>query len=868
MSVRKEGKKHNVPRTAQWLISHSVRVEDRDAVLGDFEEFFSEIAVRKGRKRALLWYWKQVFRSLPRILFHYMRMPFVMFRNYLMTSLRSLRKNKLNSLLNISGLSVGMACCILILVFVRDELSFDRFHEEADRIYRVVIEEFSGGSSRTGAGTPEPIGAALVEEFPEVTRSVRIYHPSWVDKWAVSLDERSFYEENVYFADNHFLDVFTFPLLSGDPATALEGPRTAVITRSTAEKYFGEDSPLGKTLTIDGRIDVRITGVAEDIPHNSHLFFNLLISFDAMPDEWVIGNWRTHNMYTYLLLNRNYPPERFDGGLDAFIKKHFGPVKGFRLIFQPLSDVHLHSRRFEQDLAREKGDMAAVRVFSLIAVLILLMACVNFMNLTTARSMTRAKEVGLRKVIGARRSQLRRQFLGESVLSALIAFGGALFLALSLLPVLSSVTGRKLSLFQHDLPLEMMMLFWGAVLVGLLSGSYPAVFLSRFRPADVLKRKAGFGPKDVLIRRGLVLFQFSISVFLIIGTAVIFKQNRFCRNADLGFDKEQTVVIPLWNSRAKVEYASFKNRLLESPLFKEAAGASAYPGGSVGTRGMLPEGGVWHPRNSIFVDPGFIPALDLEIVEGRNFSEKVASDAGDAYIVNQAAVQAFGWDRGVGKRLYWKGDRNKKGRVVGVVKDFHYASFHEKIEPLVLMMNTRWAAHVLVRLETKRIRESLAVLRGAWEIFNPDHPLEYSFLDSRFEELYRSEERMGKIFEFFTFIALFISCLGLFGLAAQIVEQRTKEAGIRKVLGASSSGIVFLFSREFLKWVLWANLFAWPAAYLAMRQWLQNFSYRTRLGWEIFAGASALALAVAFLTVAWQSYKASRTDPARSLRYE
>ncbi|MBN1274620.1 MAG: ABC transporter permease [Candidatus Aminicenantes bacterium] len=856
------------PRIAQWFFSRSVRSEDREILLGDFQEFFSEISVKKGRRYALLWYWKQIFRSFPRILAHTLWAPFVLLRNYLLVSVRNFRKSKLNFLINVSGLAVGMACCMLILVFIMDELSFDRFQKNGDRIFRVVCEELQRGAWETGAGTPEPLGAALVEEFPEVVRAVRIYHPSWVTKWAVSHEGRSFYEEDVYFTDSSFLEVFTFPLIKGDPETALKGPRTAVITQAASEKYFGDRSPLGEILTIDGRIEVRITGLAGDIPHNSHLFFSLLVSFDAMPDKWVLNNWRTLNMYTYLLLNQPHSPEAFESRLGLVIKKNFGPVSDFRFIFQPLLDIHLHSRRFGFDLARHKSDIAYVTIFSLIAVFILLLACVNFMNLTTARSMKRAKEVGLRKVIGARKSQLRKQFLGESVLSALAAFAAALFLAFGFLPFLSRLTERKLSLTQHNLPLELLLLFMGAILVGLFSGSYPAMFLSRFRPVDVLKGDFGSGRKSVFVRRILVLFQFSISVFLIIGTAVIFKQNRFCRKTNLGFDKEQVVVVPLWDSRSKAGFDSFKDKLREDPLIKGVAGASEIPGGSIGTRGMLPENNTWAPQNSIFVDENFIQVMGLEIVEGRNFSREIASDEDDAYMVNEAAVRAFGWEKAVGKRLFWRGDRNKKGQVVGVVKDFHYASFHQKIEPLVLMMNTRWASYALVRIQMDKISESLASIRKTWKTLHPDHPLEYSFLDSRFEELYRSEERMGKIFEFFTLIALFISCLGLFGLAAQLVEHKAKEAGIRKVLGASPEGIAFLFSREFLKWVLLANIFAWPAAYWAMHRWLQNFVYRTSLGWEIFVASSVLAVVVAFLTVGWQSFRAARTDPARSLRYE
>ena len=856
------------PKGAQRILKSLLKKEQREWILGDFEELFQSEVVEHGKTRAKLWYWAQVLKSIPSFIRNLIYWSAAMFKNYLCIALRNLKRHKLYSFINISGLAVGLACCVLIFMFVRHELSYDRFHVHSDRIYRAVVGEHQNGKWIYSVGTPEPLGAALEQELPEVVKSVRFFHPSWIEKWAVSYKNKSFYEEQVFFTDPSFFKVFSFPLIQGNPGSALNEPHSIVISQNAAQKYFGSENPMGKVLLIDDSIETKVTGVTENVPPNSHFSFDFLVSFDAMPHKWILNNWRSQNCYTYLLLQRSFSPSELEPKLSQFLKKHFGPVKNVKFEFQPLTDIHLHSRDFRQDMASHIGDINSVYVFSGIAVFILIIACINFVNLTTARSISRAKEVGMRKVIGAQRSQLIRQFFGESILFSLMALFLAFILALSMIPNLNRVIGQNLSLDQSRL-LETGLIFLGiALMAGILSGVYPALYLSRFQPIKVIRENYHTGAKSSGFRKVLVVAQFTISIALIIGTLVISQQNRFLRNKNLGFDQEQVLVVPLWDSQAQKKFPAFKNTLLKIPEIMSVSGSSSIPGKSVGTRGVKPEGNPWSPRNSLIVDEDFIPTFGIELKEGRNFSKKFPSDREDAYIINQAAVDEFGWEEPLAKQLIWKGDKNGKGTVIGVIKDFHYQSLHQKIEPLVLFMAWRAASYTSIRIRTQNTLDTIASIKKGWNEFHPGHSFEYFFVDSYFDRLYRSEIRMGQIFRYFTFLALFISCLGLFGLTSFMVSQRTKEIGIRKVLGASGGNIVMLFSKEFMKWVVLSNLISWPLAYVLMKQWLQNFAYRIQIPLWAFLASAFIAVMIAFFTVSIQSLRAARTDPVESLRYE
>jgi len=856
------------PKFAQWLLDIFLKKEQEEWILGDFEELFQSVAMDYGKNRAKAWYWIQVLKSVPSFIRNFIYWSAAMFKNYLNIALRNLKRHKLYSFINISGLAIGLACCILIFIYVKHELGYDRFHENSDHIYRAVLGEYQKGKWIYSVGTPEPLGAALEQELPEVEQSVRFFHPPWIEKWAVSYQKKSFYEEQVFFTDPSFFEVFSFPLVHGDPRSVLDKPHSIVISQDAAQKYFGAENPLGKVLMIDNHIETQVTGVTEGVPPNSHFSFDFLVSFDAMPYKWIFNNWRTQNCYTYLLLQRTYSSSELEPKLSQFQKKHFGPIENIKLDFQPLTDIHLHSRDFRQDIASHIGDINSVYIFSAIAALILIIACINFVNLTTARSINRAKEVGMRKVIGAQRTQLIRQFFGESILFSLMALFLAVFLAIGLMPHLNRLIGQNLSLSQNSF-FETGLIFLGiALIAGILSGIYPALYLSKFQPIKVIQENYSTGTKSYGFRKVLVVAQFTISIVLIIGTLVIFRQNRFCMNKNLGFDQEQILVVPMWDSQAQRGFSAFKNKLLKNPEVISVSGSSSIPGKSVGTRGMKPEGNPWFPRDSIVVDEDFIPTFGIKLIQGRNFSKEFPSDSGDAYIINQAAAKEFGWEEPIGKQFIWRGDRNEKGTVIGVIQDFHYKSLHQRLEPLVLFMSSGAAAYTSIRIRTQSTLNTIASIKKNWNDFHPGHSFEYFFMDNHFDRLYRSEKRMGKIFQYFTFLALFISCLGLFGLTSFMVNQRTKEIGIRRVLGASGGSIVMLFSKEFMKWVLVANLLAWPIAYVVMNQWLQNFAYRININLWAFLASAFIAFLIAFFTISFQSLKAARTDPVESLRYE
>ena len=796
----------------------------------------------------------------------YWRMGMV--KNYLKLALRNMRRHRAFAFINIAGLSAGIACCLMIFLFVRDELSFEAFHINAGRIHRTILDEFVDGKWEHNVGSPDLLGPALVEECPEIISCVRLFNPQWIGKWTISKGKIYFYEKNLYFADSAIFEVFTFPLVQGNPETALLDPNSLVITDKMARKYFGSEDPMGKTLTIQDAVEVKITGVAKDIPSNTHFRFDFLASFESMPYKWATNTWRTQQFYTYVLLDKEYPQGQLNEKLSAFIKKHLGKQTNMALRLQPIEDIHLYSRHFNQDPALNNSDIAYVYIFITIAVFILAIACINFMNLSTARSAKRAREVGMRKVMGAHRSQLIKQFMGESFLFSLLAAALAVVLVLLFLPQFNNFAGKDIAL-----TLGNVLFFGGGLLgtifiVGFFSGSYPALFLSRFQPIDTLKNDLSTGKNGILFRRALVFLQFTVSIGLIIGTFIVHGQIQYCLNKNLGFDKERVVVLPLRSGSVAARYGSFKNELAQHSSILDVGGASTVPGKSVGCRGMFPEGNQWYPRNSIFVDYDFIPTMGIEIIEGRNFSIDHPTDVEDAYIVNEAAVKSFGWDRPVGKKIIWAGDKNKKGYVIGVVKDFHYASFHEEIAPLILHMSAGVPSYLSIRLQGKNLSRTMSFLEDKWKEFYPGHPFDYFFLDENFNSLYKSEEKMGSLFRIFTALGLIISCLGLYGLSSFLMEQRTKEIGIRKVLGASVIRILFMVSGEFVRWVVLANVVAWPIIYFAMKQWLENFAYRISIPILAFLLSAVIVLIIALLTIAYQSIKAAWANPADSLRYE
>ncbi|MBN1274444.1 MAG: ABC transporter permease [Candidatus Aminicenantes bacterium] len=797
-----------------------------------------------------------------------------MIKNYLKTALRNIKKHKAYSVINIAGLAVGMACCMLIILFVRDELSYDRYHEKAERIYRLVDAfDMSGGLSRYFALSSAPFAPALIKEFPEVEDAVRLIPGR---RRLVAYGENKHYEDNLFFADASLFHIFTFPLLKGDAQTALKSPHTIVISEKTARKYFGSEDPMDKVLQVNEQ-DYVVTGVMENMPENSHFqadIFTSMATLEKIPSlqENYFQSWARHEFYTYLLLQEGFDFKVLESKLPGFIDRHaaaqiqkiLGSTLSSKL--QPLTSIHLYSER--QYEVAPNGDIKNVKIFSLIALFILLLACINYMNLATARSVKRSREVGLRKVVGAGRSQIAKQFLGESLFFTFFALFLALIFFLIALPFFNGLTGKHMTAHRLSDPYLLTGMAVILLFVGLASGSYPAFFISRFQPVHALKSSPFKASTNKFLRKGLVILQFCISIGLIISTLVVFKQLDFLRNKKLGFDKEHVVVIPIRSGKLRTNYESVKAELLRNPDITNATISIGVPGGIVAGDAIqlvTDEGKKTLTVRMIYTDHDFIKTMGMEIVKGRNFSKEKMTDTNSAFIINEAAVQELNLASPLETRFEW-GD--KKGKVIGVVKDFQFRSLREKIDPLIIHIWPHNTFVFAVRIRPENIQQTLAFIENKWRELDPAHPFEYSFLDDTFEKIYRNEEKLGRIFGIFSMLAIFIGCLGLFGLALFMVEQRTKEIGIRKVLGAPSGNLFFHLSKEFVLLVLVANIFAWPITYFLMRRWLQNFAYRVGISPWIFLLSAAVAFGISFLTVSFQAVKAASANPVDSLRYE
>jgi putative ABC transport system permease protein len=800
-----------------------------------------------------------------------------MLRNYLKIALRNILKNKAFSIINISGLAVGMACCVLILLFVTDELTYDSYHEQAGNIFRMVATSRSSGEERDFV----PLGAPYAEFFknalPEVKNAVRFYPHG---RMLVEYADRKFFEERFFFGDPSAFDVFSFPFLKGNPSTALKAPYTVVLTETAARKYFGRDDPTGKSLRIDNEHIFQIDGVIQDLPPNSHFHFDFLASLETLSDLYG-PRFLTHpgylSFYSYLLCEDDTDPKAMEEKMHQVTVQNYGKqVASYRTIWlQPLKSIHLHSR-LEGEL-EANGSMSFIYLYSAIALFILLIAAFNFVNLSTARSTKRAREVGMRKVLGAARSQLVEQFVGESVVFSVLSLLLGLLLVGFSLPFFNSLTGKEMSVNSLANPSLMLGLVGIVVAAGILGGLYPAVFLSSFEPIRTLKGKLGLGGKSGAFRRLLVVAQFAISISLIIGTFVIRDQLSYMRNQNLGFDKEQVVVIPMHDQNARQSYQTIKEGFLKNPSVIHVTASSSVPGRPVTKIAYRVEGLGEREHTSIdtiFVDYDFLDTLDIPLVEGRNFSKAFSTDQESAFIVNETAVRELNWSDALNKQVIWPSDLRrldaivKKGYVVGVAKDFHLASLHENIAPVIFQIQSSNFRFISARIAPENIPATIAFFRDKWRQFSPAFPFEYSFLDEDFDALYRADEKIGRVIGVFSLLAIIVACLGLFGLASYSAEQRTKEIGIRKVMGASVSGIIWLLSRQFTRWVLVANIIAWPVAYYAMNRWLQNFAYKMSLGIGIFAQASLLAFFIALATVSYQSVKVALSDPVNSLRYE
>jgi len=812
-----------------------------------------------------------------------------MFRHYLKTAGRNFRRHKILSFINITGLAAGMTACLLIACFIMDELSFDRYHNGADRLYRVVMNYESDTGDEVFRGVPAPLTPVVQADFPQVETVARFWQNLDMVISVGDIVRSSDMAQHAY-VDPAFFEVFTIPFEYGRPETALDRPFAVVITDETARLFFGTTDALNQTISINEE-EYNVTGVIEAIPHNSHLpKVNFLTSFQSVEDRpylqgWNGGIW----VFTYVKLNEQIDLQAFERELEQVTDRYAGEElasAGVSQTFalQPVTDIHLHPNVVpDDDLLSSKT--IRLYFFVTLALLILLVACLNFVNLTTARSTARYKEVGVRKTSGATRAQLIAQFIGESLLTGIAALCLALVLTDLLLPWLNAFTGKQLTMMSLPLPVLAGVCLGIVLIVGVLGGAYPAVLLSSFQPAGILKgyppvlntSVKGCGSKvTVTVRSVLITVQFAVATVFIIAVLVIYQQLGFMKRHDLGFTRDQVVEMPVYTpatSRAlkrdmqtiKSEYTRHHSIVaatahLRSPgRISHQSEVAAFRNGERVERWL----------NVEFTDSDFLEAYEVPLLAGRDFSKGTLSEMPHQYILNEAAVQTYGWsspEEAVGNLMsLW----DWEGEVVGVVHNFHYWSLHHAIEPLVLLLSPNFFPECMsLRLDTQDLAETLDYIERTSKTLFPGHPFEYHFVDESFEQLYREDEKLGEILILFSGLAVIISCLGLLGLALFMAERRTKEIGIRKVLGASVSGIVVLFSREFAGWVIVANVVAWPIAWLAMNSWLQNFAYRIDIDWSVFVLAGTLALIIALVTVSGQAVKAATANPVESLRYE
>jgi putative ABC transport system permease protein len=846
-------KKSRIPKIPFWLLKHIYSFDNLDAYSGDIEEEFAEIQKCQGRARAKRWIWFHAMAAIPRWWQHFIIWRTAMFKNYIKIALRSFIRHKGHTFINIAGLAIGIACCILIMLWIQDELSYDRFHENAEDLY---VATFSNGS----IVTPTALSDYLKAEYPEVIHTSRY---SGQGRNLLKHKDKEIYEEAGIMVDPDFLKMFTVRFLKGDPETALDDPNSILLSEQVALKLFGTSDPIDQTLTYNTSLDMKVSGVFENYPANSHMRFRYLIPTAlAMKYNENYNTWDRNNIQTYVHLQKDTPVYSVDEKISDVVERH-RPQDQRALSLQPITRLHLNP------FMHPDVPLMYVYLFSAMAFFILLIACINFINLTTARSSNRAKEVGIRKTVGACRSNLVLQFFGESLILTLVASGAGIGLVFLFLPLFNNLTGKTFTweyLIQQTIVLGIFGIIFIAVII---AGSYPALLLSRFQTAKVLKGKLMTSTKGGLFRKALVVFQFSLSILLILGTLMIFRQVHYLRERDVGFDRDNIVYFGI-GTRFRQNIDTIKTELFSNPdvLNVTLTNIAPYRWNTNAGFGDVHWEGKTHQQVKMVmtsVDYDFLETFGLKMAQGRFFSKEYSTDASDAYVVNQAAVRAMEMDDPIGKELkVW--DSSK--RIIGVVEDYHFESLHSGIIPMAMSIDPNSYSQACIRISPHRIPVTLAFLEKKWKEIYPEYPFEYHFLDEAIQNQYRSEQATGKIVTVFTILALFISCLGIFGLSSYTAEQRTKEIGVRKILGATVTSIVKHISKEFVVLVTIANIIIWPLAYFIMSRWLETFAYRITIGWWPFVLTGISVLAVSLLTVSWQIIRAATANSADSLRYE
>ena len=809
-----------------------------------------------------------------------------MIKNYLTIAFRNLTKYKFISFINLFGLTIGLTCCLLIFIFIRHELSYDKYQPNAERVYRITR---TFNNSETGAvslilGSVAPaFGPLLLNDFKEIEGMTRLLQNGTA---AIRYNDKMLNQPEVYFADDKFFDFFKVDVLKGNIKKSLSDPKSVMMTDETAKKYFGDQDPINKIIRINfgDYHDFKVTGIYKPLPSNTHFHPEMMLSFNTLNDTAIYGanqlktSWSNNSFLTYIRLPQGYEPKKLEAQFPAFLNRHINPgdpVKTSRwtsLALQKLTDIHLRSHTDYE--AEENGDIKRVYVFSAIALFILLIACINYMNLSTARSTLRAREIGIRKTVGAQRKEIIAQFLSESVLVTWIAMILAFGFTWLLIPWLNEVSGQELSIngimkWYIILPILLV-----PFVVGIISGIYPALFMSSFQPVKVLKGLVRTGGANISFRKVLVTVQFAISIILIICTAIVFSQMKYMQNKALGFEKEQIITLP-YVTALNDKYDAFRTELLSNTAIKNLGRSSRIPTGRLldAMGSTMKRGDTMAPVavdiKNVAADEDFISTYGIKIVAGRGFSRDFGSDT-SGYLLNEASVSALGLktnEDAIGKDFGYGG---RKGKIIGVINDFHFESLHQKIVPLVMLFpkNLNNFGRISIKIVGANTTAALTHIEKTWKNFLPETPYQFTFLDENFARLYKAEERQKTLFTTFAFIAIFIACLGLFGLSAFAISQRVKEIGIRKVLGANVSTIVTLLSKDFLKLVGLSAVIAFPVAWFAMKKWLQDFAYRIDMPWWIFIVAGIMAAIIALVTISFQAIKAAVANPVKSLRSE
>jgi putative ABC transport system permease protein len=854
------------PKLAAWILHHTAVPEERFPVAQNLEEDFREYVSLKGKYKARIMYWHHVLKTVFIIFCYKTYWRFSMFKSYFITAIRNMLRQKGYSFINIMGLAIGIACCLLIVLYVGFEMSYDSYHQDADRIYRIGTHIDRPAHKETYGQSCVPMAPYLNQNFPQVEQAARISPRGDV---LVKSGDKVFFENNIFYADKGILDIFTIPFIKGNPEKAISKPGTIVISQSKAKKYFGNEDPLGKTIALDST-DYLITGIVKDPPLNTHFKYDFLASIHNLTwlERWK-DRWGVLMVYTYVKLAPH-------ANNDNFIERIISNARTFNAsgvensyFFQPVKDIHLHSYKFDWRASQTKP--LHLYIFSAIAALILIIASINYINLSTARFATRAKEIGVRKAVGAGRNQLIHQFMSESLLTTLISAAAAVAIVFISLPVFNRLIEFHFTVrdfFRQDLLISIICII---LFSGLIAGSYPAVILSAFKPVNILKGQLRSGTKSSKARKSMVIMQFTISIILIISTLVVYRQLHYMENENLGFSKDQKLIITIkTRSNLSSNYQTVKSEFLQHSRITGATVSSGIPG-RIGTQGIFrlinkteAEG---QQMKFFYVDRDFIPEYEIKLAAGNPVLKPSSSEQRSITIINEAAARAFGFQSpqdAVGKDLVgWNA-----WRIEGVIEDFNFVGLQEKIEPLIVMIMPFNFRYITLTISTEEISQTLSFISDKWKELFPGIPIEYYFLDEDFDRYYLSEEKTGKLVGIFALLGIFVACLGLFGLSCFMAEQRTKEIAIRKVHGAKVLNIISLQIEDFIKWIFSAVIIAWPIVYFITTKWLQSFAYRIALDVWIFILSGLAAFLIALLTVSYQSIKAATANPVDSLRYE